>query len=379
MDAQIVMVIISLFAVLIALILYALKIKARVKTLEEKYAKIIDIEAEIETAKKEKEKVDLEIVTLKDSYKTKRALFDELINDIAIYDESIQLAELGFYKPHFDFGTSEKYKQQIDIVRQQQKEMLSSGSAVYCNVKLTLEGSRAAGKKMTNKSIKLTMRAFNNECDAAIASTRWNNVARIEQRINKAYDAINKLNESNFIEISPEYLQLKIKEMRLAYEYAEKKHLEKEEQQELKRKLLEEAKLEKELKDSLKEEERYNKLLEKAKSEAKKATGSALEKLNDKIAKLTEELEQAHEKSQRAKSMAEQTKQGSVYIISNVGSFGENVLKIGMSRRLDPMERIKELGNASVPFAFDVHAMINTDDAPALENALHKKSLRMQE
>ena len=65
-------------------------------------------------------------------------------------------------------------------------------------------------------------------------------------------------------------------------------------------------------------------------------------------------------------------KAGYVYIISNIGAFGENVYKIGMNRRLDPMERIDELGDASVPFKFDVHAMIFSEDAPALENQLHK-------
>ena len=63
---------------------------------------------------------------------------------------------------------------------------------------------------------------------------------------------------------------------------------------------------------------------------------------------------------------------GYVYIISNVGSFGENIYKIGMTRRLDPQERVDELGDASVPFKFDVHAMIFSDDAPALEAALHR-------
>ena len=66
------------------------------------------------------------------------------------------------------------------------------------------------------------------------------------------------------------------------------------------------------------------------------------------------------------------TRVGHVYIISNVGSFGENIYKIGMTRRLEPMDRDKELGDASVPFPFDVHALITTSDAPSLENALHK-------
>ena len=78
-----------------------------------------------------------------------------------------------------------------------------------------------------------------------------------------------------------------------------------------------------------------------------------------------------HQQYERAKSMAQLTKQGHVYVISNIGSFGENVFKIGMTRRLEPMERVKELSGAAVPFDFDVHAMISCDDAPALEKTLH--------
>ncbi len=92
----------------------------------------------------------------------------------------------------------------------------------------------------------------------------------------------------------------------------------------------------------------------------------------ESIKKLKEDLEDAHSKNERAKSMAQQTKSGHVYVISNIGSFGEDVYKIGMTRRLEPLDRVKELGDASIPFIFDVHAMMYSEDAPALENTLHK-------
>ena len=91
----------------------------------------------------------------------------------------------------------------------------------------------------------------------------------------------------------------------------------------------------------------------------------------EELARLKTELEEAHQKFERAKSRAQETKQGHVYIISNIGSFGKDVLKIGMTRRLDPMDRVKELGDASVPFTFDVHAFIESDNAPNLESMLH--------
>lgn len=194
----------------------------------------------------------------------------------------------------------------------------------------------------------------------------------MEQRIEKVFNAINKLNASNKIYISEEYFELKLKELRLTHEYKEKKQQEKEEQAEIRRQMREEAKLEQEMEKAIKDEEKYQKLLEKAKADAEKMTGAKLESLKEKIALLDKELAEAKEKSERAKSMAEQTKIGHVYIISNIGSFGEDVYKIGMTRRLEPLDRVRELGDASVPFLFDVHAMIYAEDAPALEKSLHR-------
>ena len=112
--------------------------------------------------------------------------------------------------------------------------------------------------------------------------------------------------------------------------------------------------------------------MKKAQEEAEKASGKKLTQLNEEVEKLAILLKEAEEKNQRAISMAQQTKAGHVYIISNIGSFGADVFKIGMTRRLDPYERVYELGGASVPFEFDVHAMIPCNDAPSLENKLHK-------
>ena len=225
---------------------------------------------------------------------------------------------------------------------------------------------------MSDRAIKITARAFNNECEACVSNVRWNNVERMEERIRKSFDAINKLNASNRVMISESYLRLKLKELRLVYEHQQKLQDEKEEQAEMRRRLKEEERFEQEAQNAQKEELKYAKLLEKARAESQKAMGADLIKLNSEIARLTADLAQAQAKSQRALSMAQQTKVGHVYIISNIGSFGENVYKIGMTRRLEPMERVKELGDASVPFLFDVHAMIYCEDAPKLEKALHK-------
>jgi hypothetical protein len=103
-----------------------------------------------------------------------------------------------------------------------------------------------------------------------------------------------------------------------------------------------------------------------------RATGNQLEKLTEQIHSLESKVDQAHQQKERAVARAQLTKSGFVYVISNVGSFGESILKVGMTRRMEPMERIAELGDASVPFPFDLHAMLYSDDAPGLESSIHE-------
>lgn len=364
---------IALLVITFITIFLLIKSSSKNKYYEEKYSKIINIDQEFKKLNNDKGEIEKTILELRTSYREKKKIFDKLVEQAAIYNEEIELAELGFYKPHFDFDTSEKYKEQIELIKSKQKKMVLEKTAVYCTTEWSVEGSKAKGRTMTNRSIRLTARAFNNECDSAVANVRWNNADRMEQRIEKVFDAINKLNESNVISIDSEYLQLKLDELRLTHEYREKKQIEKEEQAEIRRQMREEAKLEQEVEQTIKEEAKYHQLLEKAKQEAEITTGDKLEKLQEKINKLQKELELAQEKSERAKSMAEQTKSGHIYIISNIGSFGENVYKIGMTRRLDPIDRVKELGDASVPFIFDIHAMIYSKNAPELEKKLHKQ------
>lgn len=178
--------------------------------------------------------------------------------------------------------------------------------------------------------------------------------------------------------ISEKYIERKRKQIELVYEIEEYKARKKEEQRLLKEQQREEAaaqrEFERELKKAQKDQQKAEEALQlaKEKAEKEKENAEAFAKYQEQIASLQAALEEAQQRSERVMSMAQQTRQGWVYIISNIGSFGENVYKIGMTRRLDPMERVNELGDASVPFPFDVHAMIFSEDAPALETALHQ-------
>lgn len=178
--------------------------------------------------------------------------------------------------------------------------------------------------------------------------------------------------------ISNEYVKRKVKQATILYEIEEYKARKKEEQRVLREQQKEEARaqreFEREMKKAREDEVKALAALAKAKAEAEKEKEDKAKflRLQEKIAGLEEALQEAVKRGERALSMAQQTKHGTVYVISNIGSFGEGVYKIGLTRRLEPLERVHELGDASVPFPFDVHALIESDDAPALETALHQ-------
>ena len=335
----------------------------RTEELEVRYAGLISIQAEISRLEAEQDRVHRESEAVRDKYLGRKAHLDALERQVAVYDEQLSFAELGIYEPHFDFTDSETFKERIREVRDHQKAMVSSKTATRCPTGWSVDGSRAKGETMINRQTRLTLRAFNNECEAAIANTRWNNVNAMEKRVLNAAKQIDSANNSMNLTIADAYVALRLEELRLTHEYRERVKLEREERAELARAEREEKKLLAEAEAAEREEARYHQLLDKARKEAGADSG--------RIAELEAALAEAHTASERARAMAEMTRSGYVYIISNVGSFGEDVVKIGLTRRLDPDDRVRELGDASVPFGFDTHAMIYSDEAPRLEHALH--------
>ncbi|WP_257894476.1 DUF4041 domain-containing protein [Gymnodinialimonas phycosphaerae] len=339
--------------------------EAIAESLKEKYAPITSVEEEVSALAETATEIQKQIDETRSSYSEKRATLKKLEQQVAIYDEKLSFAELGIYEPHFEFNDADEYKQEIKRIRDRQKAMVSAKTSTLCPTDWQVDGSRAKGQTMINRQTRLTMRAFNNECEASIANTRWNNVNAMEKRIVNAATQIDKANESMSLRISEQYVSLKLDELHATHEYRERIKIEKQERSEMARAEREEKKLLAEAAAAEREEERYQKLLDKARSEVGVDQG--------RIAELEVALAEAHATSERARAMAEMTKSGYVYIISNIGSFGEDVVKIGLTRRLEPDDRVKELGDASVPFGFDTHAMIYSDEAPALESALHKE------
>ena len=217
------------------------------------------------------------------------------------------------------------------------------------------------------------LRAFNAECDDIVEHVKFNNLETSEKRITTSKDAISKLGDMMGISITPQYYRLKIEELYLAFEYQQKKQQEKEAQKEERARMREEAKLAKELEEARKalEKEQTHYLNALKKLDQQMADHGETPELLEKKSQIEIQLEEIEKSVKEVDYREANQKAGYVYVISNIGAFGENVFKIGMTRRLDPMERIDELGDASVPFNFDVHAMIFAENAPKLEAALH--------
>jgi hypothetical protein len=291
------------------------------------------------------------------------------------HEPEIALHDVGFYEPRFHFGTAIEYKAKLDEIEAKQAELIRAGNAARCDQQWTIDGSKREGKKITDRILKLMLRAFNGESDALIAKVRYDNRAAYTERIRRSFETINRLGEGFYCYITTEYLDLKIAELDLTHAYQEQLQEEREEQRQIRAQMAEEEKRAKELarqqKTAEEEERRYEMLLRQARRDAETAVDAQRQDLLAQIASLEQNLQQAHDRMERAKSQAQLTRSGHVYVLSNIGSFGDEVFKVGMTRRLDPQERVDELGDASVPFPFDVHAMIYTDDAPRLEKALH--------
>lgn len=350
------------------------KINAKVEDkndfLKEIQKEIINLTKERVELENKNEQLKKEVAKLNDNISIKKEEYVEL-------EDSVLLQSFGLYKPQYDFAFSSLYKDELEKIRNLQSEMIKKGEAATCSKRWIIEGSEVKGKKFTEDNIKQILKTFNNECENAIMKVKFNNIDSIKKRISLSYNSLNKLNATNRVSISEEYLKLKYEEMYLAYEYAKKVQEEKEElriQRELRREEMQVAKeLEEKRAEIEKEQQHYNnilkRILEQINVEKSLERKELLLKKKGEIENNLVDLDIAlkdvdyREANQRA---------GYVYVISNIGAFGENIYKIGMTRRLDPQDRIDELGGASVPFKFDVHAFIFSDDAPKLETALHK-------
>ena len=272
---------------------------------------------------------------------------------------------------------SREIKNLLEKNKEKQKKLVCNGNAFSITNDILWCNSLSQGKARQKKLAKFLLKSFNSEVDNLISKSKSTNFSNIVKNIENWFDRVNKAGNDDYIYLRRELLELRLQEHRYAFEFQLNREMELEEQRYLKETIREEEKVKKEIESFVKDREKevniYQKDINNTVKKIKLANQEELKKLQEHIENLQKKLEIAESEKERALSMAQLTRSGYVYIISNKGSFGENIFKIGMTRRLEPLDRIKELSNASVPFSFDIHALIPSDDAPTLEKQLHEK------
>jgi hypothetical protein len=322
---------------------------------------LLEIQGEISKIEQQKVEASLALNNLeKEIAETKASLIET--------QEIAMLQEVGVYQYTSVLDTASGYSEKIAEIRSSIKDRnIANGGAIRAAQGWTVNGSTAEGSKMVKEFSKLMLRAYNGEVDDAIRTLKPFKLQAAVDRVNKVEQSIEKLGKTMQIEIDDSYHKLRVEEIRLTADFLAKKEEEKELQKEERLRLKEEEKAQKEFE---REKEKLNKELMHHQAVLAKAdeTGNlkVIEEAKAKIAEVESSISGVEERVANIRT-------GYVYVISNIGSFGESVLKIGLTRRIDPEERIQELSDASVPFKFDIHAIIFSADAVSLEKQLHQE------
>lgn len=283
-----------------------------------------------------------------------------------VLDDERVLQEVGIYRYHHPLEYAAEYKEQLSELTQGIAEMVKAGTAVLASDMFTFNNSLAKGRRMTSEFSKLMLRAYNAEADNCVRALRAGNVITAKKRLESSVTTIAKLGVMMEMRINPDYHDLRIKELELTADYLMKLQVEKEEAREERERLREERKAEQELAAERarldKEREHYANALQALMNSDDQAA----------VADLAERLHSIDEAIEANDFRAANIRAGYVYVISNRGALGPSIVKIGLTRRLEPLDRVRELGDASVPFPFDVHAMFFADDAVTVEADLHR-------
>ena len=263
--------------------------------------------------------------------------------------------------------SSEEYKNKLALLKTKLSEFVKNDKALIVN--------SYGDKKAIRDNSKQILRCFEAESSSIIKAVTIKNVDTQRNKLNKSFENLNKLFEVDGVKLTFDFLECKLEELNLTYAYQLKKEQEKEEQKAIREQMVEEEKVRREIEREKakieKEEKQFKNEIAKLMDYLQKSSDIEKQLYIDKIKELEDKLKLVEKDKANVLEREQNTRAGYVYIISNIGSFGENVYKIGMTRRLEPLDRVKELGDASVPFEFDVHAMIFSEDAPTLETTLH--------
>lgn len=345
------------------------KISSLESKLKDKQSILDDLTRQIKVAK--------DILKLDDELKKRQSELKALQKEVIVLNDDLDLQEYGFFERKYKFSDSTKYKEELETLRKRQKQLVKDKKAGVIVRPMLLDNSKSKGRAMQNQLIKAMIRGFNGEVDAHLVKVTATNLSKKVDAVVKSFNQLNKMYSRNLVCLSNDYLELKISELQLAVEYELQKLEEKELLREQRAKEREDKKLQAELaakrKQIEKDRKHFKQMLDNVEELLKTANKEEKEKLNLQLAEYQDKLSELDELEEDIDYREGHATAGYVYIISNIGAFGEDVYKIGVTRRLDPMERIRELGSASVPFQFDVHALIFSEEAFSLEKELHNR------
>lgn len=363
----------------------------KVTTLENQTEKLTGILKEVEAKIKiknhelsslkgevaEAEQLKIQIPT----YKNKIDKLKAEINDKEIIykkyteqNKELEIEKLGFSELNSKFDTPLSYLQHSLDSTKNHLGNIEKHINLFKEDKFVTQTFNATTENMVYCIKNLILMAYRNDVEIALLSVKRGNIENITKKMHNIFKNVNDIAYGTGLQLSKEYHEVMFKNLDLVYQGVLIKNEEKERLRALREEELERKRIEKEIKEKLRELLIREKELikEKALIEREIKVQGQQQELILKLNELQDALGLVDKKRFEIERRESISTSGYVYIISNIGSFGEGIYKIGMTRRLDPSERIRELNSASVPFEFDIHAMILTDDAPKLENALHK-------
>ena len=322
-------------------------------------------------------KIANEVSSLDKELEKRKEELQDVKSRLAIMNDDVGLQEFGFFERQYKFSDSVHYKAELDNLRLQQKQLVKDGRAGVITSPLAFNNSVKKGEAIQKQLIKAAIRGFNGEADALLTKVTPGNLENKKKALQKAFEQLNKIYERNFVKLTNQYLELKAKELQLAVEYDLQKQQEKELLREQRAQEKEDRKLQAEIAAKRKKLEKdrmhFKQMLDNVEALMKSASEEEKEKLKLQLSEYQNKLSELDEIEEDIDYREGHASAGYVYVISNIGSFGEDVYKIGVTRRLEPLERIRELSSASVPFQFDVHALVFSEEAFALETELHNQ------
>jgi Meiotically up-regulated gene 113/Domain of unknown function (DUF4041)/Protein of unknown function (DUF2510) len=324
---------------------------------------LVEVEAEVGRVRAALDQLRAEESQLEQQIRSERQHLVEVQGEL-------QLQDVGLYRYHHPAESSVALRAELEQVQSQIKDCVRAKSAILANTNFFFNNSAAQGRKFVNEMSRIMLRAYNAEPENCVKTVKAGNLAAAQARLLKAKDQIEKQGRMIDLRVADHYHALRLRELELAADFHMRVQEEKEAEREARAELREQRKAEQELRA---ERERLEKLLQK--EQAHYANFKAMLEANgdeEGIRRLEQKLADVQRAIDDIDYRAANIRAGFVYVISNVGAFGRNMVKIGLTRRLEPLDRIRELGDASVPFRFDVHTLFFADDAVTVETKLHQ-------